>query len=56
MFTRSAVCYDLLYSFKDYETEVGKVRLVVDQAKRTSGRRLLDVACGTGQHLRHLVK
>jgi ubiquinone/menaquinone biosynthesis C-methylase UbiE len=51
VFTRSAAFYDLLYSFKNYGAEAAKVRLVIEQAKRSSGRRLLDVACGTGQHL-----
>src|SRR5437870_7577059 len=54
MFTRSAAFYDLVYSFKDYAAEAEKVRLVIDAANNSSGNRLLDVACGTGQHLHYL--
>src|SRR5258708_16395499 len=54
MFTKSAAFYDLLYSFKDYAAEADKVRHVIDAANNSSRRRLLDVACGTGQHLDHL--
>ncbi len=54
MFTKSAAFYDLLYSFKDYAAEADKVRRVIDAANNSSGRRLLDVACGTGRHLHHL--
>ena len=54
MFTKSAAFYDLVYGFKDYAAEADKVRLVIDAANNSGGRRLLDVACGTGQHLQHL--
>jgi ubiquinone/menaquinone biosynthesis C-methylase UbiE len=54
MFTKSAAFYDLLYGFKDYAAEADKVRLVIDAANKGTGRRLLDVACGTGQHLQYL--
>jgi ubiquinone/menaquinone biosynthesis C-methylase UbiE len=56
MFTKSAAFYDLVYGFKDYAAEAEKVRLVIDAATNSSGRRLLDVACGTGQHLHHLTR
>ena len=54
MFTRSAAFYDLLYSFKDWAAEAEKARRALDAARRSRGHRLLDVACGTGQHLLHL--
>src|SRR5437899_1305065 len=54
MFSKSAAYYDMLYSFKDYAAEANKVRRAIDAAKQSRGCRLLDVACGTGQHLGHL--
>ncbi|HEY3057548.1 MAG TPA: class I SAM-dependent methyltransferase [Chloroflexota bacterium] len=56
MFIKSAAFYDLVYGFKDYAAEADHVRRVIDSAKKTNGRRLLDVACGTGQHLQHLAE
>lgn len=49
----SARWYDAIYSFKDYAAEAAMVRERID-ARRSGARRLLDVACGTGEHLRHL--
>jgi SAM-dependent methyltransferase len=45
--------YDTIYGFKDYAAEADSVRSLVTEA-RPGARRLLDVACGTGEHLRHL--
>src|SRR4051794_30199696 len=50
MFDRTAHVYDLLYSFKDYESEAaGLVELIRERCP--DARSLLDVACGTGRHL-----
>jgi SAM-dependent methyltransferase len=54
MFSKSAAYYDLLYNFKDYAAEADTVRRAIDAAKQSRGRRLLDVACGTGLHLVYL--
>lgn len=48
--------YDALYSFKDYREEADKLHQLIRKNKRSSGTVLLDVACGTGQHLFHLKK
>lgn len=47
--------YDAFYSWKDYAVESEKILAMVGEhgAGRTGS--LLDVACGTGEHLRHLV-
>jgi ubiquinone/menaquinone biosynthesis C-methylase UbiE len=50
---RSARWYDTIYSFKDYAAEADSLRALLAQ-HRPGARRLLDVACGTGEHLRHL--
>jgi ubiquinone/menaquinone biosynthesis C-methylase UbiE len=52
-YRKSARWYDTIYSFKDYAAEAESLRaLLADLCP--DARRLLDVACGTGEHLRHL--
>jgi SAM-dependent methyltransferase len=46
--------YDLLYSFKDYEKEALRIKKLIAKYKKSKGNELLDVACGTGHHLKHL--
>jgi ubiquinone/menaquinone biosynthesis C-methylase UbiE len=53
MFTKSARFYDAIYEFKDYRAESGRVHELI-QERNPGARSLLDVACGTGQHLEHL--
>jgi SAM-dependent methyltransferase len=50
MFDRSAHLYDLLYSFKDYETEAAALVDLI-RSRNPGATSLLDVACGTGKHL-----
>jgi len=54
MYERSSRYYDRIYASKDYAGEAEKLASWIDRELRTSGRRLLDVACGTGRHLEHL--
>jgi ubiquinone/menaquinone biosynthesis C-methylase UbiE len=53
MFSKTADWYDLVYSFKDYAKES---RAVIDllRSLHPTARTVLDVACGTGEHDRHL--
>jgi ubiquinone/menaquinone biosynthesis C-methylase UbiE len=46
--------YDRVYSFKDYLDEVVRVQNLIMQYLESGGNTLLDVACGTGLHLKHL--
>jgi SAM-dependent methyltransferase len=55
MYTHSAMFYDLIYSWKDYRREADYL-LAIIQARVPGARNLLDVACGTGEHLRYLTK
>ncbi|MBN1934439.1 MAG: YdcF family protein [Anaerolineae bacterium] len=54
MFEKTAQYYDKFYDFKDYQGEVEKLRAIIGERCRSGGRRLLDVACGTGRHIAHL--
>lgn len=51
MFTKTALFYDAIYSFKDYEAEAAKLHALIQQHKQSPGNSLLDVACGTGKHI-----
>jgi SAM-dependent methyltransferase len=55
MFRHTAHIYDLIYEAagKDYGAESSAIRSLI-QARNPEARALLDVACGTGGHLRHL--
>jgi len=52
-YDRSAPWYDKIYSFKDYAAEAAMLRSLIEE-NRPGAHRLMDVACGTGEHLRHL--
>ena len=54
MYTKSAAFYDAIYSFKNYPAEAAYLHALIRKYKRSSGNRLLDVACGTGVHLHAL--
>ena len=53
MFRESAELYDAIYSFKDYAAEAAQVAAVI-RAVHPEAQTILDVACGTGEHARHL--
>jgi len=53
VFEPSAHVYDLIYSFKDYETEARDLVALIRQ-RNPDVRSLLDVACGTGRHLERI--
>jgi SAM-dependent methyltransferase len=51
VFQHTAHLYDKIYAFKDYRAEAGTLAALIHRHLRSGGRRLLDVACGTGLHL-----
>src|SRR5579862_301320 len=46
--------YDLIYSWKDYKKEAETIRQLIAKHKKSTGRDLLEVACGTGGHIQYL--
>jgi SAM-dependent methyltransferase len=56
MFTKSATFYDAIFSAKgkNWETESEHFSGLVQQYKRSAGKTLLAVACGTGGHEQYL--
>lgn len=54
LYKELAKYYDLIYAFKDYKKETAQIRKLVSKYKKSKGRELLDVACGTGHHLGYL--
>ena len=54
MYGEMAQYYDRIYSFKDYAVETEKLIGWIEAHRLSNGRRLLDVACGTGRHLEFL--
>jgi SAM-dependent methyltransferase len=54
MFKKSYQYYDKIYAQKDYEGEADKLRGIIQEQVQSPGSRLLDVACGTGQHIQYL--
>ena len=58
MFSKSAQYYDEIYAAidKDYAAEIRKAHQLIQKYKKTKGKNLLDVACGTGLHASLLSK
>ncbi|MGC2034624.1 MAG: class I SAM-dependent methyltransferase, partial [Thermoplasmata archaeon] len=49
-----AEVYDQIYSWKDYEKDARRVHAIAERYRRSAGKKLLDVACGTGHHIETL--
>jgi ubiquinone/menaquinone biosynthesis C-methylase UbiE len=56
LYKNLAKYYDLIYSDKDYQEEAGKFEKIISDYKETEGKKLLDVACGSGGHLQYFVE
>ena len=54
-YTRLARYYDKLYEGIDYKTNSLKLHEFIQQYKKSAGKSWLDVACGTGTHIVHLM-
>ncbi len=54
LYNQLSVYYDDIYYFKNYENESEKLHALIQQHKKSYGNTILDVACGTGNHITHL--
>jgi len=54
MYKKLAKYYDLIYSAKNYKKEAEIIKRLIGKYKRTKGKHLLEIACGTGGHLKYL--
>lgn len=54
MYKKFAEVYDLIYQFKDYKAEVDTLKELISKYKKSKGKELLDIACGTAEHLKYL--
>jgi ubiquinone/menaquinone biosynthesis C-methylase UbiE len=48
--------YDKIYSWKDYEKESKRIDALIKKYKISNCSKLLDIACGTGKHIKYLRK
>src|SRR5438093_13145651 len=53
MYRQLANYYDEIYYFKKYQKETDKIETIIQRHKKSSGNKLLDVACGTGNHIQY---
>lgn len=53
-YARSAEFYDLIYGQKPYAQEAEQIHTILQTHLRSDGNALLDVGCGSGNHLAHL--
>lgn len=56
MYKQLAKYYDKIYSSKDYKSECDKIHSLIKEFKKSKGKEMLDVACGTGNHIQYLKK
>lgn len=53
MYKKLAENYDLIYHWKDYKTEADAIKDLIVKYKKSDGKTLLDVGCGTGMHIKY---
>ena len=56
IYRNQAKYYDLIYSFKDFSKDAKKIIDLISKHREIKGNELLEIACGTGEHLKYLKK
>ena len=56
LYKQLACYYDLIYSRKDYKGESVRLRELIQKNVQSTGKSVLEIACGTGRYLEHLEK
>jgi SAM-dependent methyltransferase len=56
LYSQLARYYDRMYAAKDYRSEAADQIRLIEKVRRSPGRELLVVACGTGRYLEHFEK
>ncbi len=56
LYQKYAQYYDLLHKDKDYAGEVHVLEKIIKRYKKSEGKDLLDIGCGTGHHLSYFKK
>ncbi|MBN1551511.1 class I SAM-dependent methyltransferase [bacterium] len=54
MYNETAKYYDIIYRFKDFESEAAQIKEIIKKHFGNITPSLLDVGCGTGSHLQYL--
>jgi ubiquinone/menaquinone biosynthesis C-methylase UbiE len=52
LYRELAKYYDMIYQWKDYKRESGKIKKLISKLQKSSGNDLLEVGYGTGKHLK----
>lgn len=54
LYKELAKYYDLIYHWKNYKKETNQIKKLISKYKKSDGKKLLEVGCGTGKHLKYL--
>ena len=56
LYRELAKYYDAIYARKNYEDEIAIINKMITKYKKSKGKDLLEVGCGTGHHIQYFRK